>query len=233
MSVLQLLCLPHARGSAAFYQRWSESLPHWIEVRALNLSGLGIEPGSQSSMDIGMLVEQLAGECTETERQPRVLFGHGLGGLLAFELAHWLRLSGRDEPLALFVSGSVAPARVDCARRQALKYLGDTWLHGLEDGPGRDAFVLPGGLQLPAGYVYRQRAPLRSSIHVLGRRQGGISAEMLLEWQQETRSDFSLDLLERHHFFIQQQEARTLRLVCRYCEHHLLRWRSEGLRATG
>lgn len=227
MSALQLFCLPHARGCAAFYQRWGESLPEWIKVRALDLPDPGSNPGGQQHMDVGMLVKLLAGEYASAERQPFVLFGHGLGGLLAFEVAHWLRLSGMSEPLALLVSGIAAPSRCD-----SWEPLSDTWLHEPKDVclgvPDRGAFA-----PLPVSYDYRRRAPLRSSIHVLGRKQGGISGEALLEWQQETCGDFSLDLLERHHFFIQQQEARTLRLVCRYCERHLRRWRSEGLRATG
>lgn len=227
MSALRLVCLPHALGSAAFYRRWSESLPEWVEVWALDFPSPGFDPGGLQRMDIGMLVKQLAGEYAGAEWQPFVLFGHGLGGLLAFELAHWLRLSGQGEPLALLVSGIAAPSRCD-----SWHPLSDTWLPEPKDvhlgESDRGAFA-----PIPVSYEYRRRAPLRASIHVLGRRQGGIRSETLLEWQQETCGDFSLDLLERHHFFIQQQEARTLRLVCRYCERHLRRWRPESQCAVG
>ncbi|WP_163018534.1 thioesterase II family protein, partial [Pseudomonas viridiflava] len=40
-------------------------------------------------------------------------FGHSLGGLLAFELAHALRVRGLPAPLALFTSATAGPARRD------------------------------------------------------------------------------------------------------------------------
>ncbi|HEY1027676.1 MAG TPA: thioesterase domain-containing protein [Pseudomonas sp.] len=235
MSALQLFCLPHAWGSAAFYRRWSESLPEWIQVRPLELPEPGELAADGRHVDIDMLVRQLAGELTDAALQPYVLFGHGLGGLLAYELAHRLRLCAAGEPLALFVSGVVAPSR--CVRHGATEMRTDTWLHAPDeersDSPLREVAAAPAELPWNGGYAYRQRAPLRTSVHVLGRRQGAIRVEALLEWQRETRGDFSLDLLERHHFFIQQQEARTLRLVCRHCERYLRHWRLDGRRAAG
>lgn len=226
MSALQLFCVPHAWGSAAFYRRWSESLPEWIQVRPLELPSTGSPAAGGQQSDIGLLVRQLAGVFGNGEQQPYVLFGHGLGGLVAYELAHWMRQHGASEPLALFVSGVVAPSR--CDRRCAGEACTDTWLY--EPGEG-DALTL--SADQSGGYRYRQRPPLRASVHVLGRKLGEIRVDALLEWQRETCGDFSLDLLERHHFFIQQQEARTLRLVCRHSERHLRCWSLERRRAAG
>lgn len=231
MSALNLFCLPHAQGSAAFYRRWSESLPAWIQVRPLELSGVDEPLGSVQPIDVGMLARQLADESIGA--QPCALFGHGLGGLLAFELAHVLRMSSVAEPLALFVSGAAAPSRCDSGSECRI----DTWLYEchdarLEERPG-EASGSPADCQLLVGHGHEQRPALRSSIHVLGKKHGEIKVEALLEWQRETAGDFSLDMLEKHHFFIQQQEARVLRLVCRYCERHLRHWISGRQRAAG
>lgn len=231
MSALNLFCLPHAQGSAAFYRRWSESLPAWIQVRPLELSGIGESLGNMQPIDIGMLARQLAGECMG--ERPCALFGHGFGGLLAFELAHVLRISGVAEPLALFVSGVVAPSRCGSSPERRidnwLYECHDAYLEGLSGGKSSAA----ADCQLLVGHGHGQRPALRSSIHVLGKKHGEIKVADLLEWQRETRGDFSLDILERHHFFIQQQEARVLRLVCRYCERHLRHWISDRQRAAG
>ncbi|GEM_PF-1627347 len=233
MSALQLFCVPHAWGSAAFYRRWSESLPEWIQVRPLELPSTAGPAADGRQLDIDLLVRQLAGAFGCVEQQPCVLFGHGLGGLVAYELAHWMRQRGVPEPLGLFVSGVVAPSR--CDRRCAGEALTDTWLYESgdthRDGLVSDVHALPADLS--GGYRYRQRPPLRACVHVLGRKQGEIGVGALLEWQRETCGDFSLDLLERHHFFIQQQEARTLRLVCRHSERHLCCWSHERRRAAG
>ncbi|MFP3527301.1 thioesterase domain-containing protein, partial [Pantoea sp. SIMBA_072] len=63
--------------------------------------------------DIKALAAQLADEISHHLDGPYALFGHSLGGLLAFELAHALSLRDVPAPLALFASGTAGPARRD------------------------------------------------------------------------------------------------------------------------
>lgn len=245
MSALQLFCLPYSGASAMFYQRWRRQLPEWLQVRPLELPGRGTRMDEALQTDIGRLVEQLADELMGQARQPYALFGHSLGGLLAFELAHALRVRGMAAPLVLFVSGSAGPARRDFSEYAALESDAELVaklreLQGTseevlacEELLGLTLPILRADFQLAGGYGYRRRAPLHTPIHVLGGKRDGIEVEELLDWQQETCGDFSLDMLEGHHFFIQQQEARVLRLVRRYCEQHLKRWSPVWRQAAG
>jgi surfactin synthase thioesterase subunit len=97
-----------AGGSAATFRGWSDRLPT-AEVGIVQLPGRGErlhEPFVQTVTEAAQSIadEVAAGACHST-----VLFGHGLGALIAFETAR--RLSVRHRPvLSLFVSGQGAPS---------------------------------------------------------------------------------------------------------------------------
>lgn len=90
---LQLFCLPYSGASATLFRRWQPSLPGWIRLLPLELPGRGLRFGEALHTDAASLVAQLAGELHGTldSASPYAFFGHSLGGLLAFELAHAMR----------------------------------------------------------------------------------------------------------------------------------------------
>ena len=112
---LQLFCLPYSGASATLFRRWQPSLPGWIRLLPLELPGRGLRFGEALHTDAASLVAQLAGELQGTldSASPYAFFGHSLGGLLAFELAHAMRRRGLEGPLALFLSGVSPPAEND------------------------------------------------------------------------------------------------------------------------
>jgi len=110
---LRLFCLPYSGASAMVYARWRRALPEWLQVCPLELPGRGMRMDEPLQRDIKALAAQLADEVSRDLDGPYALFGHSLGGLLAFELAHALSARGVPAPLALFASGTAGPARRD------------------------------------------------------------------------------------------------------------------------
>ncbi len=110
---LRLFCLPHSGASASVYARWRRVLPDWLQVCPLELPGRGMRMDEPLQRDIKALAAQLAEEISRDLDGPYALFGHSLGGLLAFELAHALNARNLPAPLALFASGTAGPARRD------------------------------------------------------------------------------------------------------------------------
>jgi medium-chain acyl-[acyl-carrier-protein] hydrolase len=107
-AALRLILTPDAGGSPATFRGWCERLPA-AAVGIVQLPGraaLVREPFVQS---VAEAAERVADEVTAGADDPTVLFGHGLGALIAFEAAR--RLSARHWPvLGLFVSGQGAPS---------------------------------------------------------------------------------------------------------------------------
>ena len=246
---LRLFCLPYSGASAMFYSRCRRALPEWLQVRPLELPGRGMRMDEPLQRDIKVLAAQLADEISAELDGPYALFGHSLGGLLAFELAHALRERGLPAPLALFASATAGPARRDVSEYAIEK--DDTQLierlRKLKGTP-EDALtnrelmqltlpILRADFLLCGSFQYGEREPLSMPIHVFGGKQDDVRADELLDWQEDTASGFSLDMFEGHHFFLVQQESSLLRCLRRYADEHLTRWRHSAARraalATG
>lgn len=111
---LRLLCLAHAGGSASFFRHWAALLPDTVEVLAVQY------PGREERLDEPMLDEMdaLAGALADAclmhpglRQTPYVLFGHSMGGAVAYELCRHLRRAGGRMPASLVLSACESPAR--------------------------------------------------------------------------------------------------------------------------
>jgi surfactin synthase thioesterase subunit len=234
-ATLRLLCLPYSGASAMFYHRWRKRLPPWLHVQPLELPGRGLRMDEPLQRHLPTLVGQLADEIASDLHAPYALFGHSLGGLLAFELAHALRARGVPEPLCVLVSATAGPARRDVSDyREAksdaelvakLRSLQGTPEEALANQELLDLMlpILRADFLLAGSYQYQQRPPLQAPIHVFGGKQDSITVDELLDWQCETASGFSLDMFAGGHFFLQTEEAPLLRCLRRYAEQHLQR----------
>lgn len=104
----QLVCLPYAGGNSAVYRPWAQGLAPGVELLCADYPGHGrrfSEPLPRSMAD---LLPGLADEVAGARNAPLYLFGHSMGGLVAFELAKELTRRGTP-PAALFVSAVHPP----------------------------------------------------------------------------------------------------------------------------
>jgi medium-chain acyl-[acyl-carrier-protein] hydrolase len=104
---IRLLCIPHAGAGPSFYARWLTELAPEVEVCLAHLPGRESRFREPPGTDLGLLAAQLAEAARPLLDRPFALFGHSMGALLAYEVAHRLP----EEPEHLFVSGSPAPQR--------------------------------------------------------------------------------------------------------------------------
>jgi len=234
---LRLFCLPYSGASATVYSRWRRNVPAWLQVRPLELPGRGVRMDEPLQRDIRRLAHQLADEIGAELSGPFALFGHSLGGLLAFELIHVLRQRGLPQPLALFTSATAGPSRRDVSEYagaktdqeliQRLRELNGTPEEAIANADLM-ALMLPilrADFLLCGSFVYGTRTPLALPIHVFGGKQDSIRVDELLDWQQDAATAFSLDLFEGDHFYLVDQETALLRSLCTYADEHLSRWR--------
>jgi surfactin synthase thioesterase subunit len=108
---IALVCLPFAGAGASFFHPWSAHAGDRLTVVPLQLPGRERRIDAEPYRDVqvaadGLLpdLERQLGDLTEV-----VLFGHSLGAVLAYELAH--RVAARPDLVLrhLFVSGSPEP----------------------------------------------------------------------------------------------------------------------------
>lgn len=241
-SGLTLFCLPYSGASAMCYSPWRQKLPTWLKLRPLELPGRGMRMDEPLHTDIVRLANALADEISVELDHPYALFGHSLGGLLAFELAHVLRDRGLPAPLALFTSATAGPARRDVSE-YAIEKSDEQLIARLRELGGTSESVIANQelleLVLPilradfllcGSFSYGQRQPLAVPIHVFGGKRDTVKVEELLDWQDETSTGFSLDMFEGHHFYLIDEQTQLLRQLRRYADQHLARWRNRQAR---
>jgi amino acid adenylation domain-containing protein len=109
-----LLCFPFAGGEASSFYPVVRHLPSSIAVHALSLPRF--HPGIT---DLDSVVDALFNQAAELARQrPTILFGHSMGGLIAYRLAQRLESAGRA-PAALVVSAT-SPGHFDEVEKRAM-----------------------------------------------------------------------------------------------------------------
>lgn len=223
-----LFCLPHAGASANVYAPWRRLLSHRMAVQLVELPGRGGRLNETLIEDFDVLVAQLADELSAiASNAPRyALFGHSLGGTLAFELAYALAERGVSAPAALFVSGTPGPtwhddvkkdfyraAPTDAQLTDELRRLNGMPAELLENAELMQMVlpVLAADSRLCASFIRRERTPLPCPIYAFGgTRDPVVSTAALQVWQCETSAGFVAEMFDGDHFFIRDHERVLL-----------------------
>jgi surfactin synthase thioesterase subunit len=114
-----LVCLPFAGSGGSFFRGWKLRAPAGLEVLPVQLAGREERFDEPPPADVATAVADAYGQIRGGARI--ALFGHSLGAVLAYELAHRLT-DGGAEVVALFASGSPDPWH---GRTHRLTGLGD------------------------------------------------------------------------------------------------------------
>ncbi|MEV6628934.1 thioesterase domain-containing protein, partial [Amycolatopsis sp. NPDC051114] len=103
---LLFVCFPDAGEAAGRYRAWRDPR---IAVRVVELPGRGERRDEHPYRDMWLLVESLAAELAGVLARPHVLFGAGLGALVAYRLAQRRVAAGLGVPRALVVAHQAPP----------------------------------------------------------------------------------------------------------------------------
>jgi surfactin synthase thioesterase subunit len=209
-----LVCLPPAGGSATVYFALSAHLHPAVEVWAVQYPGhLGrhTEPLVLAMDD---MVEGLAAAVRPLTERPVALFGHSMGGSVAYELALLLERDGSPGPGRLFASGCRAPSREqsdDFHRRSDEELLAHVSGLGvlpreLVDDPDVRAMVLP-ALRADYTVVETHTAAEGGSLAcpvtaLLGDEDPLVDVDDATAWTEHTRGGFELEFFTGGHFYL-------------------------------
>ncbi|WP_328891805.1 thioesterase II family protein [Streptomyces sp. NBC_00316] len=223
-AAVQLICLPHAGGSAPFYRPVAQALNPRVEVLAVQYPGRQDRLHEPMIDDLGMLADRVCEAVVTAVDRPFALFGHSMGATLAFEVATRLEQQGIF-PLRVFASGRRAPSR----HRDEQVHLRDTdglvgalrALSGTDQRVFGDEELLR--MVLPAirndyraaeTYRYTPRPPLSAPISVLvGDSDPMANREEAEAWRSHTDGEFELHTYPGGHFYLLDHAADLLRVL--------------------
>lgn len=102
-----LVCFPHAGGSANFFRAWAADHAD-IEVAAVQYPGRADRLAEPCHDDLLALADEVAVELVPYLERPTIIFGHSLGAVVAFEVLRRVAAAGRGVEL-LIASAARAP----------------------------------------------------------------------------------------------------------------------------
>lgn len=225
-AAVRLFCLPYAGGSAAAYRDWHALAPGRIQICPLELPGRGGRFGEPPVVRMRPLADALADALEPYLDGPFAVFGHSMGGLLAFELTRALRRRGLPLPAHLFVSATTAPGTprtrppihqaTDAEVVAELRLLGGTPREVLEDDELM-ALTLPtmrADFSVLETYEYRPEPPLPVPLTVFGGTDDPLVPLRDLDgWREHSAAGARLRVLSGGHFYVHAAAAEVVGLV--------------------
>lgn len=221
-----LLCVPFAGAGPSFFHPWRALAAGRFRVVPVELPGRErriLETPYRNAVEAARnSVADVVADLGEGART--VLFGHSLGAVLAYELAHLL--STRDVRVErLVVSGSPGPWTQRDRRATGLS--GGEFLARVEefagfrhealDHPEMRELILPvlqADCEMHENYVPSTDEPVSVPIcSIRGSCDGLVGAEQAQEWQKATTGKFSYAEFPGDHMYLVDRAGEVLDLI--------------------
>jgi medium-chain acyl-[acyl-carrier-protein] hydrolase len=210
---LRVIGFPHSGGGGRAFSPWMAGLPEDIEFLAVQLPGREERFREPPHSRMEPLVEALLPALAPYLDMPLVLFGHSLGGLIAFEVARVLTSQKLSSPAHVIVSSTWAahlPPPMPLMHLLSDDELQDR-LRALEGTPqevlGHEllrAFLplIRADMAVGETYVYPGGEPLTCPLTVYGGADDAIISSQSLEaWKSLTSGPLKLRLFPGGHFY--------------------------------
>ncbi|MGW9027998.1 thioesterase II family protein [Streptomyces sp. NPDC055722] len=227
-----LVCLPFAGAGASFFRPWQRVAGERLAILPLQLPGRERRIDEEPYTDARTATEGLLGDLRAAlAADPGLpcrfaLFGHSLGAVLAYELAHRLAAEpGGTELARLFVSGSPHPAEQRTRRATGLpddaflarvhEFAGYT--HEALDDPEMRELILPtlrADVEMHENYTPAADLPLPAPFTVLrGSHDELVSRDEAAAWAKVAGAGFRSVELPGGHMYLTESAGELLDVV--------------------
>jgi surfactin synthase thioesterase subunit len=216
-----LICLSYSGGGTAKFRAWAKTAPAHLEVALVCYPGREGRFTEPFARDWDELLDDVVGAVRPVaDRRPYVLFGHSLGGWVAFDTAVRLARAGAPHPDTLVVSACESP--VDWPLRQSRTPHPDdsddallSWMRRvgqlsplvLAEPDLREIAVelLRADMRVSRSYRHRSADRVTVPLRVLhATHDPAVSAEAAGRWRQVADGPVQIDELPGDHFYTDQ-----------------------------
>jgi len=224
---INLVCLPFAGGNKYSYRPLFTESSNVFNTTTLEYPGRGTRIFEELTADIDVLVNDLFNQLKPIlSKGNYAIYGHSLGGLLAYLLAVKIRENNYDLPKHIFITGASGPA---AASRQTKKFhlyphkefidevviLGGMPDEILQDNAMLEFLepILRNDFKVSETYIHKAAEPLNIPITVITGTDEDLKTEEVLLWQNESIPAVDFIQLEGDHFFIMQHRAFIINAI--------------------
>lgn len=214
----------YAAVSAEVYHTWAYEFDTGIEFCCVQMPGRSTRSDESMPVDIIEFLNEVDSVISSFNTVPFVIYGHCMGGSMAYELTRIMRKNQEYLPDAIFVSG-VNPPQIPVMRRD-LHSLPDkellTALKEVNFNPEDFNFteetvcemlpIIKGDFKLiDKWYFDDSNQKINIPIFAYGGTEDiFIPEENLKRWEECTYSAFSYKMLPGYHFFIKDKTNRNV-----------------------
>jgi surfactin synthase thioesterase subunit len=227
MNEITLYTLPFAGGNKYSYKKFEEYCPSYLKLINLEYPGRGGRTSESLTSDIGMLVDDMYDQVKDSlGEQQYAIYGHSMGGLVAYLLTQKIISNKQRPPLHLFITGTAGPA-ASCRGEKKRHLLGRSEfieeIKSLNGSPEEilqnkellDYYepILRADFKASECYAHLPLPPLNIPFTVIS----GTEEEMLLEeiglWQHESTYVVDFRTMAGNHFFIFEWTSEILKII--------------------
>lgn len=237
-----LICLPFAGAGPSFFAPWQGLAPEGLRILPVSLPGREKRFPEPAHTSVAPAVDDAYAQVTaalgggDGSGGPVVLFGHSMGAVLAYELAHRIERSGGPVRLAaLVVSGAPGPWTPRTDRADGLPdeefaarvraFAG--YDHPALADPEMRELLLPtlrADVRLHESYVPSTERKLDAPVvSVRGREDTLVGAAEAAEWGRATAGKLTVAEPAGGHMYLTERPGELLELVA--AEVHAARGR--------
>ncbi|GAA3487555.1 MULTISPECIES: thioesterase II family protein [Streptomyces] len=224
---IPVLCFPFAGAGASAFRRCQEYGSDTVQIVPVQLPGREERFGEPLYTDVVTAVDDLLPTVLDqVAGSPSVaLFGHSLGAVLAYEMAHRISALGAPEVVKLFVSGSPGPwtqreiraggLSDDAFLKQVQEFAGYT--HPALEHPDLREMLLPplrADVEMHEAYRAPSEVPLGVPVvSIRGEVDELVDRAQAREWDAATTAGVRQVELPGGHMYLVDSPADLVRLL--------------------
>jgi medium-chain acyl-[acyl-carrier-protein] hydrolase len=218
----RLVCFAHAGGGPSIFSQWPQLVAPTIEVCGAELPGHGANR-DPALRDVREIVGPLCDALGQLGDAPVALFGHSMGALLAYEVAHEIERRGAKVAW-LFPSAYPAPHLPSTAARTSelgsSEFLAEVSRYYSTKDAGEAAFleelepVLRADFELCERYTHGAARPLDTPISIFcGISDHTVAKSEIDAWSVLTSRAFRRREMPGDHMCYRESPTRMLRVI--------------------
>lgn len=224
---MKLFCLPFAGGSAMYYYDWKKKLAPNFEVIPIELKGRGVRFNEKFDTSFQEIIEDVYSQVISYELDKFMIFGHSMGGMLAFEVFYRLLTNNKTLPKRLFLSGCRPPHLLniskiipdenlsnDCYIKE-IAQLGGVSQELIENSELIDLIVpiIKNDFSNLCSYCLSNDIILNVPVSILSGVEDEISEAELYEWVMYSSSSMDFQFFSGNHFFITTEQKAIFNYI--------------------
>lgn len=226
---MNLFCLPFAGGNKYSYREFVEKAPAFLNVITLEYPGRGTRMKEPLPFDINDLTDDLFNQVKQQVGNGHyAIYGHSLGGLMAYLLAKKLLENGMPMPSDLFITGTTGPSSISRTEKKRHLLNQQEFIAEIKDLGGMpDEIlnseellyffepVLRSDFKISEDYIYEEGVPLNIPVTVITGTEEDMEIEDIQLWQKETTHVVDFKRMPGKHFFILQHTFKIMEIISR------------------